>query len=104
MMKRILIVDDDAINCMLAKHALVEIYEVVTVNSGKEALDFLEKEQPDLILMDIEMPEMDGKTVVKKIKACDAWNKKIGAMNAPRYGCGLCQVKVPCESKNPVRR
>ena len=75
MMKRILIVDDDAINCMLAKHALIEVYEVVTVNSGKEALDFLKKEQPDLILMDIEMPEMDGKTVVRKIKACEEWSK-----------------------------
>lgn len=74
-MKRILIVDDDAINCMLAKHALVEEYDVVTVNSGREALAFLENEIPDLIFMDIEMPEMDGKTVVRKIKACDEWKK-----------------------------
>ena len=34
---------------------------------------------------------------------CDLWNKKIGAMHVPRYGCGLCQVKVPCESKNPAK-
>ena len=74
-MKKILIVDDDSINCMLAKHALASDYEAVTVNSGKEALLWLEKELPDLILMDIEMPEMDGKTVVKQIKACKAWNK-----------------------------
>ena len=74
-MKKILIVDDDGINCLLAKHALADNYNVETVNSGAAALSFLEKEIPDLILMDIEMPEMDGKTVVKKIKACDAWNK-----------------------------
>lgn len=74
-MKKILIVDDDGINCLLAKHALADNYNVETVNSGAVALSFLEKEIPDLILMDIEMPEMDGKTVVKKIKACDAWNK-----------------------------
>ncbi len=74
-MKKILIVDDDSINCMLAKHALASDYEAVTVNSGKEALLWLEKELPDLILMDIEMPEMDGKTVVKQIKACKAWSK-----------------------------
>ena len=74
-MKKILIVDDDAINCLLAKHALAADYNVETVNSGMEALDFLGNEIPDLILMDIEMPEMDGKTVVKKIKACEAWNK-----------------------------
>ena len=40
----------------------------------------------------------------KEHAPCDAWNKKIGAMNTPRFGCGLCQVKVPCESKNPVRK
>ncbi len=75
MMKRILIVDDDAINCMLAKHALTGDYDAVSVNSGKEALDFLEREIPDMILMDIEMPEMDGKTVVRKIKACEKWSR-----------------------------
>ena len=73
-MKKILIVDDDAINCMLAKHALIDEYDVVTVNSGREALQFLKKEIPDLILMDIEMPEMNGKTVVTKIKACKQWS------------------------------
>ena len=40
----------------------------------------------------------------KEHAPCDAWNKKIGAMNTPRFGCGLCQVKVPCESKNPIRK
>lgn len=35
---------------------------------------------------------------------CDMWNKKIGAMNTPRFGCGLCQVKVPCESRNPYKK
>ncbi len=74
-MKKILIVDDDAINCLLARHALATDYNVETVNSGIDALEFLENEIPDLILMDIEMPEMDGKTVVKKIKACENWNK-----------------------------
>jgi len=75
MMKKVLIVDDDSINCMLAKHALVEDYDVATVNSGREALDFLKKEIPDLVLMDIEMPEMDGKTVVRKIKSYEKWSK-----------------------------
>lgn len=35
---------------------------------------------------------------------CDKWNKMIGEKHAPRFGCGLCQVKVPCESKNPTRK
>ena len=74
-MKHILLVDDDIMNSMVAKHALGTEYTVTSVCSGKEALDFLEKQAPDIILMDIEMPEMDGKTVVRNIKAHDAWNK-----------------------------
>lgn len=67
-MKTILVVDDDSMNCVLAKHALAEKYRVITANSGREALACLETEIPDLILMDIEMPEMDGKEVVVKMK------------------------------------
>ena len=72
-MRHILIVDDDNINCVMARHALSDNYEVSVVNSGKEALDFLEAESVDLILMDIEMPEMSGKEVASKIKENDKW-------------------------------
>lgn len=67
-MKKILLVDDDNMNCILARHALVQDYQVAITHSGKEALEYLENEIPDLILMDIEMPEMDGKEVVRRIK------------------------------------
>lgn len=72
-MKKILIVDDDKMNCILAKHALIQEYELAMAYSGTEALDYLEGELPDLILMDIEMPEMDGKEAVKRIKEKDEW-------------------------------
>lgn len=72
-MKKILLVDDDNMNCILAKHALVQEYQVVITHSGKEALAYLEQEMPDLILMDIEMPEMDGKEVVRRIKDHEEW-------------------------------
>ena len=72
-MKSILIVDDDSMNCVLAKHALAQNYRVETAHCGREALNFLEKELPDLILMDIEMPEMDGKEVVCRIKERKEW-------------------------------
>ncbi len=74
-MKKILIVDDDNMNCILAKHALADSYEVMVLHSGIETLAYLEKEMPDLILMDIEMPEMDGKEVVKRIKENEDWSK-----------------------------
>ena len=74
-MKRILVVDDDAMNCVIAKHALGANYEVETVGSGKDALEFLEKETVDLILMDKEMPEMNGIEVVCRIKEREEWSK-----------------------------
>lgn len=72
-MKKILLVDDDYMNCILAEHSLVQEYKVDVTYSGKEALAYLEKETPDLILMDIEMPEMDGKEVVRRIKENESW-------------------------------
>lgn len=72
-MKKILIVDDDNMNCILAKHALMQEYELAMAYSGTEALEYLAGEVPDLILMDIEMPEMDGKEAVKRIKEKDEW-------------------------------
>lgn len=73
MRKSILIVDDNSMNCILAKHALSQDYQVSTARSGREALKFLEKEVPDLILVDIAMPELDGKEVVGQIKAHEEW-------------------------------
>lgn len=56
---RILLVEDNEINRELAV-AILEGYTVITVTNGKEALEILKKEKFDLVLMDIEMPEMDG--------------------------------------------
>lgn len=60
MQKRILVVDDDKMNLMRTKMILDKSYEVVLVESGREALDKLKREKIDLILLDIAMPGMDG--------------------------------------------
>ena len=67
--KIILLVDDDEIQLAITESELKDEYEVVMVKSGKEALEFLGKNQviPDLILLDILMPTMDGWTVFDKI-------------------------------------
>lgn len=67
-MKHILIVDDNQMNLTLAKHALSADYDVTLVKSGFEALDFLAENSTDLILLDISMPEMDGKETMKRIR------------------------------------
>lgn len=74
-MKHILVVDDDSMNCVLAKHVLCQNYEVSTVCSGEEALDFLEKQVPHLILMDVDMPQMSGIEVARRIKENDTWSQ-----------------------------
>ena len=74
-MKHILIVDDSNMYCMIAKNALENTYRISLAHSGMEALAFLEKELPDLILMDIEMPKMNGKEVLRRIKAHKEWSK-----------------------------
>lgn len=72
-MKTILVVDDDMMNQVLVKHALSELYEVVAVSSGEEALAEMEKRTPDLVLLDIEMPGMGGREVAAAIKLRPEW-------------------------------
>ena len=72
-MKHILIVDDSKTNLIMARQELKEEYEVTPVISGEQALQFLQKRIPDLILLDINMPVMDGKETLAKIKENPAW-------------------------------
>ncbi|MBD5543690.1 MAG: response regulator [Lachnospiraceae bacterium] len=65
----ILVVDDDLMNLRIAEKMLEEQFHVKCVKSGKEALEFLEKEIPNLILLDLHMPEMDGFAVMEHIRA-----------------------------------
>lgn len=64
----ILVVDDDAMNLRVAEKLLSDTFRVDCVKSGQEALDFLQKNIPNLILLDLHMPEMDGFEVIGKIK------------------------------------
>ena len=66
--KKIVIVDDNITNLNAARNALVDKYDVFTVISGKKLFSILEKIVPDLILLDIEMPEMNGYEVIKQLK------------------------------------
>ena len=67
--KHILIVDDVTTNLKLAAEVLQEHYKLSMAKSGQQAIQFLEKAKPDLILLDIRMPEMDGYQTLERIKA-----------------------------------
>ena len=64
----ILVVDDDSANLMLAQKILGEDYRVAAAKSGMIALKYLEKNKPDMILLDINMPEMNGLDVLQHIR------------------------------------
>jgi putative two-component system response regulator len=67
--KKIFFVDDNTANLMIGKKALIGKYHVFTIPSGTKLFELLEKVHPDLILLDIEMPEMSGFDVIKRLKA-----------------------------------
>lgn len=64
----ILVVDDEPINLKLVAQSLKERYRLFLVRSGPEAFALLDKHPIDLILLDINMPQMDGFEVAKKLK------------------------------------
>ena len=67
---QVLVVDDDRINRMLLTRSLESEGHVVrTAANGREALDILHREPPDVVLLDIVMPELDGVSVLKQLKA-----------------------------------
>ena len=72
MPKTILIVEDNDLNMKLFNDLLqANGYNTVQTNSGKEALQLTRDHRPDLILMDIQLPEISGLEVTKRLKADD---------------------------------
>ena len=69
---KLLVVDDEhLIRWSLEQNLIKQGYEVVTAGSGEDALRLLREEQPDLVLLDIQLPGMSGLDVLEKIKEHD---------------------------------
>ena len=66
-------VDDVALNHATARSVLEDSYELFEATSGEEAFRILKKISPDLILLDVVMPEMNGMEVLKKLKSIPAY-------------------------------
>ena len=67
--KTIFLVDDDLTNLTIGSNTLSEVYNVFTLNSGARLIKMFEKRMPDLILLDVEMPEMNGYETIQLIKS-----------------------------------
>ncbi|MBP5607065.1 MAG: response regulator [Lachnospiraceae bacterium] len=71
--KKILMVDDVALNHATARSVLEDTYDLYEAYSGKEAFELLKELGPDLILLDVVMPEMNGMEVLVKLKSIPAY-------------------------------
>ncbi len=69
-MYKVMIVDDNMTNLIMAKKVLEEIYEIVPVSAGKTALEFLHDmpDPPDIMLLDIDMPDVNGFYVLSEMR------------------------------------
>ena len=70
-MKTILVVDDNKLNLAAARRALESEYRVIPVMKGQQALTYLQTGECDIILLDINMPDMDGFEVMERIRTME---------------------------------
>ena len=77
-MKKILIIEDEkSLAEMLEKHLSKQKYETVTVSDGEDALEIMKRFTPDLILLDVVLPTMDGITFL------EIMNQNVSMMGIP---------------------
>jgi CheY-like chemotaxis protein len=108
--KKILIVDDDAINALVFKKYLGQMYEVSSAQGVQEALEVLARETFDLLLMDVELgdPELDGIDLLQQVRLMPghetvpaiATTSHLGRENAQR----LAQAGFTAYFPKPVER
>ncbi|GAB5440698.1 MAG: hypothetical protein Fues2KO_10470 [Fuerstiella sp.] len=76
--ERILIVDDNPVNCAICEEILRDDYRLCVAGSGQEALRAAERFLPDLVLLDVMMPDLDGFAVCRQLrKSSRGWTKII---------------------------
>ena len=75
MKQTIMVVDDSGLNLRVAMNMLKDHFEVICANSGPAAFTLLEKQIPDLMLLDLHMPKMSGFEVIEKLKEDEVYKE-----------------------------
>lgn len=86
-MKKILIVEDVTFNLDLLVQLLEDEYELVTAGDGEKGVALAKSEQPDLVLMDMSLPVVDGWEATRRIKG-DAASKQIPVIGLSAHAMG----------------
>jgi CheY-like chemotaxis protein len=95
-MASVLVVDDEEdIRDLLRINLELDGHEVVTMSSGPEALDCLESHRPDVIVLDLMMPGMDGWEVLTRLKMGQSEAASVPVAASPRV---LTNARVPSPS------
>ena len=67
-MRKIAVVDDNADNRLIIRTILEDQYDIMEYSSGMEAIDGFRKNKPDVVILDISLPEMDGTEILRRIR------------------------------------
>jgi two-component system cell cycle response regulator DivK len=67
-MHKIAVVDDNADNRLIIRTILEDQYEIVEFSSGSEAIEGFKKDRPDVVILDISLPEMDGTEILRRLR------------------------------------
>src|SRR5438094_10160880 len=67
-MRKVAVVDDNADNRLIIRTILEDQYQIMEFSSGIEAIDGFRQEKPDIVILDISLPEMDGSEILRRIR------------------------------------
>jgi two-component system cell cycle response regulator DivK len=97
MRKRILLVEDEEDNMQILRDLLISAYELVEADNGEKALAEAAKQRPDLILMDIQLPIMDGYEATRRLKA-DPALRSVPIIAITSYALGQDEARAAGEN------
>ncbi|PIR83170.1 hypothetical protein COU19_01880 [Candidatus Kaiserbacteria bacterium CG10_big_fil_rev_8_21_14_0_10_56_12] len=100
----ILFVEDDAdLRAALHDKLTIKGFLTTEARTGEEGLRFAKRDHPDLILLDILMPEMDGLAMMKALRATDEWGKQVPIILLTNLSADTAEIRDAIAEGAPVQ-